>query len=210
MGTQDTMPPPITMWIDEQPLVLASRSAVRSALLSACKIPHIVCPADIDEREIENHADDPTDIAMRLAKAKAVAVSGQYPGHIVVGADQTCTLANIPVHKARTIEELRHQLRRMRGKTHILTSAAAIARDGRIFGSCRSSAQMEMINFSDDFLENYLRIGGKDLLDSVGGYQIEGLGVTLMQSITGDIHTVMGLPLIDLLHELRRLGVLQR
>ena len=204
------MPLPDSMWIDEQPLVLASKSAVRSAVLSACKIPHVVCPAEIDEREIENHADDPTDIAIHLAKAKAVAVSGVYPGHIVVGADQTCTLANVPVHKARTIEELRLQLRQMRGKIHVLTSAAAIARDGRVLGSCRSSAHMEMIDFSDDFLENYLKIGGKGLLESVGGYQIEGLGVTLMQSITGDIHTVMGLPLIDLLHELRRLGVLQR
>jgi septum formation protein len=198
------------MWIADQPLVLASKSAVRSTLMSNCRIPHVVCPADIDERAIEQGVTDRKDIAMHLAKAKAVAVSEKYPGHVVVGADQTCTFDNAPVHKATSMEELRCQLRRMRGNTHVLTSAAAIARDGSIVGSCSSNVHMEMFDFSDAFLQNYLIIGGKDLLDSVGGYQIEGLGITLMKSIAGDIHTVMGLPMIDLLGEFRRIGVFER
>ncbi|MCC2096938.1 MAG: Maf family protein [Hyphomicrobiales bacterium] len=201
---------PTRIWLPPSHLILASKSTIRSTLLTNCQIPHDVRPADIDEREIESHANTTDNVALVLAKAKALAVSGANKGRYVLGADQTCSLDGIVIHKAPDIATLTLQLRQMRGRTHVLTSSAALALDSRIIGTCSSVARMTMRNFTDDFLENYLSLGGVELLQSVGGYQVEGLGITLMSGISGDFHTVMGLPLLELLTLFRKSDLLQQ
>ena len=82
------------LWLAAHPLVLASKSAARRALLEAAGIPVEIAPADVDERAVEAHAglDDAEAVAVVLAREKARAVAGKHPDRMVLGADQTLAL----------------------------------------------------------------------------------------------------------------------
>jgi septum formation protein len=192
-------------------LILASASKIRYDLLAHL---HIICevkPAQLDERGLESkfELEEGDDLAKALAQAKALDVSQRSRGYYVLGADQTCQLGQIRLHKPRDLDELRYQLREMAGKTHELISAASIAKDNEILISVTSKAHLTMRNFSDKYLNWYIDVAGKELLKSVGGYQIERLGQTLMAGIDGDINTIMGLPLLPLLREMREIGLIR-
>jgi septum formation protein len=190
----------VALWLADTPLVLASQSASRRAILESAGIPLDVEPAAIDERAVEARADraDPGDIAALLARAKALAVSAQKPGRLVLGADQT--LADRAA--------ARDQLKTLRGNTHELHSALALARDGAIVFEHREAARLTMRPFSDDFLERYLDAAGSAVTASVGAYQVEGAGIHLFEHIDGGHFTILGLPLLPLLGFLRRTGAL--
>ena len=82
------------LWLAERPLVLASKSAIRGAILRAAGLPIEVCPPDIDERAIEqgSAAHNPGAVAALLAREKARTIAVQLPGRVVIGADQTLAL----------------------------------------------------------------------------------------------------------------------
>ncbi len=194
-----------------KPLILASKSAARAAMLAAAGIHVKLFPADIDERALETEADltDPLAIARRLAEAKALAVSRQHPGHVVLGADQTCALGARRFTKAPDDAALRDQLRLLRANTHHLHSAGALARDGAILATESDSAALTMRAFSDAFLDTYIARNGAKLRGSVGGYQLEGEGVQLFERIEGDYFTILGLPFLKILAALRAEGIVQ-
>lgn len=99
-------------------------------------------------------------------------------------------------------------LRTLRGRQHELISAAALARNGELLWQTESAAQLTMRDFSEAFLEDYLARAGAVILDCVGCYELEGLGIQLFEKIEGDYFTVLGLPLVPLLAEMRRRGEL--
>jgi len=150
----------------------------------------------------------PADVATVLAQAKATTVSESRPGTIVIGADQTLELDGDLFTKPDTIEAARSNLLRLRGKTHQLHSATAIVRDGEVLWSGLDTASLTMRDFTPQFLGRYSAAAGEAMLDSVGSYQVEGLGLQLFDRIDGDHTTILGLPLLPLLTELRTLGVL--
>lgn len=198
------------LWLADQPLVLASKSEARRAVLAAAGIPFDVVVADIDERGIEAKAGDsaPEAVAQRLAVEKAKAVSANRPGRIVIGADQTLALGTRRFSKPNGRDGARAQLSALRGQTHVLCSGVAAVRDGEtLFEHC-SVARMTMRDFSDEFLDAYLDTAGNAVSSSVGGYQLETLGVHLFQRIEGDHFTILGMPLLPLLAFLRRARVL--
>jgi septum formation protein len=94
----------------------------------------------------------------------------------------------------------------LRGRTHELHSALALVRDGAVLFDCVDSARLTMRNISDRFLEDYLDMAGDAALASVGGYQLEGIGIHLFERVEGDYFTVLGLPLLPLLSFLRQNG----
>jgi septum formation protein len=198
------------LWLGAAPLILASRSPVRHAILAAAGIAHIVEPADIDERMIEASAGAlfPAEVAELLAREKALAVGARRPGSYVLGADQTLALGDERFSKPASTEAARQQLERLRGVTHELHSAIALARDGKLIFGHRERARLTMRNFSNGFLGAYLDAVGAAATTSVGGYQIEGPGMQLFERIEGDYFGILGLPLLPLLQCLRREGLL--
>jgi septum formation protein len=198
----------MALWIAEQPLVLASRSHVRGRILAAAGLRFEIRPAQLDERALEAK-DGPADaaaVARRLACAKAVAVAAGMPGRVVLGADQTLTRGDRRFSKPADRSAAAEQLRALRGRTHELHSALALARDGTVLFTHVGTARMTMRGFSDQFLEAYLDMAGEAAFASVGGYQLEGIGIHLFERVDGDYFTILGLPLLPLLAYLRDNG----
>jgi septum formation protein len=198
------------LWLADQPLVLASRSASRRAVLAGAAIPVEILPADVDERAIEARAGtkSPSQIALVLARAKADAVAAKLPGRLVLGADQTLALGDRLFAKPADMAAARDQLKSLRGQTHELHSALALVRDGTVLFEHCETARLTMRQFTDRFLESYLATAGLAVTASVGAYQVEGAGIQLFARIEGDHFTILGLPLLQLLHHLRRTGCL--
>lgn len=192
-------------------LVLASGSAARRAMLEAAGVAFAVRPSSVDEGPIQAvHGDRPAeDLALELAKAKALDVSRADPGAWVLGADQTLSFAGGRLDKAASLDETRLRLKALRGKPHSLHSAAALARDGQVIWAGGDTAVLWMREVSDAFLEAYLAAEGEALLSVVGAYRLEGRGAQLFDRVEGDHFTVLGLPLWPVLAELRRAGVLE-
>jgi septum formation protein len=199
----------MTLWAGDQPLILASQSKSRQALLKAAGIPFEAHPADIDERGIQaaSGLKDPAAIAALLARSKALHVAAQMPGRVVVGADQTLALPERLFSKPAGRDQAASQLRALAGNTHALHSAIAVAKGGEILFDHVSVARMTMRRMSDGMIEAYLDAAGPAVTTSVGAYQLEGLGVHLFERIEGDHFTILGLPLLPLLQFLRGMGL---
>lgn len=195
-----------------QPLILASKSAARRAMLENAGVSFTVRVAGVDEDAIKASSGDldPAALAVRLAEAKALAVSRDDEDAWVLGSDQTLAFDRGLVSKARSLDEARGRLKAMRGRSHQLHSGAALATKGQIVWSGVDTVQMRMRDFSDAFLDAYLAAEGEALLSCVGSYRLEGLGAQLFEAVDGDYFTVLGLPLWPVLAELRRAGVLIR
>lgn len=202
--------------LDGTLLVLASASPARRALLASAGLEFEIAVADIDETEIRDEllslGTPPGEIATTLAQGKAEAVTKQTTGQfnntaIIIGADQVLVFEDEIFEKPKNHGAAHDTLKRLRGKTHELISAAVGYRAGRQIWSCRESAQLTMRNFSDDFLEDYLR-AEEGQLTSVGAYRLEGRGAQLFSRIEGDFFTILGLPLLALLGFLRAEGLI--
>jgi septum formation protein len=204
------------LWLADAPLVLASQSSARRALLAAAGVPVDAHPADIDERGLERGlksdamAQSAGAVAALLAREKAIAVESRYRGRLTLGADQTLTLDAKRFAKPVDRKAARAQLRELCGRTHELHSAVAFVQHGAVLFEYVAMARLTMRNFSDDFLELYLDAVGDAVTASVGAYQIEGRGVQLFERVDGDYFTVLGLPLMEALEFLRRIGCLAR
>jgi septum formation protein len=195
----------MTLWRGQSPLILASQSRARQDLLTNAGISFEAVPAEIDEREIQRRSGlaAPGDIAALLAREKAVAVSRQRPGRLVVGADQTLALGLEIFSKPDGRAQARAQLSALAGGNHELHSGVAVARDGRIMFEAVTLARMTMQPLKAAQIDAYLDAAGEAVTGSVGGYQLEGLGVHLFERIEGDHFTILGLPLLPLLAFLR-------
>ena len=195
----------MTLWRGKHPLILASRSQARQALLANAGIDFEAVPADIDEREIQKASglSAPGDIAAFLARQKALWVSSRQPDRFVVGADQTLArgarLFSKPAGRAQAAE----QLRALAGGSHELHSAVAVARDGQILFEGAAVARMTMRQLGEPEITAYLDEAGEAVTSSVGAYQLEALGVHLFEHIAGDHFTILGLPLLPLFAFLR-------
>jgi septum formation protein len=195
----------MSLWRGKHPLILASQSRARQALLSNAGIEFESFAADIDERAIEQASglSAPDAIAAHLAREKALSVSMRQPGKFVVGADQTLALGFQVCSKPTGRAQAAEQLRALSGRDHELHSAVAVARDGKILFEGAAIARMTMRRLGEAEIEAYLDAAGEAVTSSVGAYQLEGLGVHLFERIAGDHFTILGLPLLQLLAFLR-------
>ena len=200
----------MSLWQDDQPLVLASRSTSRRSMLEAAGIPVEVCIPDLDERAVEAAAGirRPADAAALLAGEKAKAAARLMPHRMVIGADQTLAFEGRRFDKPRDRAAAREQLMALAGKPHYLHSAVALAKDGNVLFDATDTASLTLRNLSGSFLDRYLDAAGSAVLDCVGAYQLEKLGVHLFDRIEGNHFTILGLPLLKLLDFLRRNGSL--
>jgi septum formation protein len=179
-------------------------------MLKAAGVEFVVEAADLDERaltrDLLSQGHQAPAVARALAEQKALVVSGRYPGDLVLGGDSVLAVGDQLISKSPDLASLLAELRLLSGKTHHLISAAALARNGKVTWHHVEEARMTMRQLSEAFLEDYLAREGDVLLGSVGGYRFEGLGAQLFESVQGDYFSILGLPLLPVLKELREEG----
>jgi septum formation protein len=193
-----------------EPLVLASGSASRKRLLAAAGVSFACDPANLDEDALMQSLKQQGAEAMAksLAEQKALTVSRRHPGKIVLGGDSVIAFGREYLSKCASLAEARRLLSRLAGQTHLLVSAAALARDGALLWSHASPCRMTMRALGPEFLDDYLAGEGEAILSSVGCYHFEGRGAQLFDRVEGDYFSVLGLPLLPVLDQLRKEGVL--
>jgi septum formation protein len=193
-------------------LVLASKSAVRAAVLAGAGVAFDVAGSGVDEAELKGRLLDeratPREIAEQLAEAKALAMAARRPDSVVIGADQTLELDGVLIDKVEDLAEARDRLVSLRGRAHLLHAAVAAAIGENVVWRVTESPRVTMRDFSDAYLDGYLARNRQAALASVGCYQLEGEGAQLFETVEGDYFAVLGLPLLPLLAFLRRQGVL--
>ena len=192
------------------PLILASGSAIRAQVLRAAGLEFTVVRPPVDEEAVKAglraEGLPVRDQADALAEAKCLSVALRHSGY-VIGADQMLAcdgeLFDKPADRAAAMESLK----KLRGRPHHLIGAICLARDGAIIWRHIETPRLVMRSFSDAFLEDYLDRVGEAAFASVGAYQLEGLGAQLFSKIEGDYFSILGLPLLPLLAQLREHGI---
>ena len=201
-----------TLATTTSPVVLASASRARAALLRGAGVPFLVDAAAIDEVEVRASLRlakaEPPVVAETLAELKAQRIARRHAGSLVIGADQVLECEGVLFDKPIDLTAARDQLLALRGRRHRLISAVALVRDGQRLWHHVDRADLRMRDFSERFLDRYLGSAGNAALSSVGAYQLEDLGAQLFADVDGDYFTILGLPLLPLLDILREHGVL--
>lgn len=201
------------LWLLPRPLILASKSQARRALLAAAGIPFEGIESNIDERLVEQPAREKgmggEAVAAILAREKALKVSADNPERLVLGADQTLSVEGRFLTKPETRDVAQRQLIEMSGKTHTLHAALCLVRDGSVVATGCAEASMNCRPYTPAFVDCYLHLAGESVLQNVGGYAVEGLGIHLFDEIVGEHSTILGLPMLPLLKLLRECGALK-
>jgi septum formation protein len=190
-------------------LILASKSSIRRKMLEDAGVDFEVVPADIDEEAEKAGKDSLEAIAQGLAEAKARAVSLKRPADWVIGSDSIIAVDGSLFSKPRDRQEAADHLRTFSGKKMLLVSAVALARDGEVEWSTFGPAELDVRELSDAFIESYLDVEWPEVANTVGVFRMEGRGIQLFEKVTGGHFTILGMPLIPVLRQLRKRGLLQ-
>jgi septum formation protein len=200
------------MALTPERLILASASTARAAILRAAGVEFLAEPASVDETAIKceyrSAGRDAIACATALAETKARAIAAQHPEALVLGADQLLVADGEWFDKPVDLKDAAAQLRRLRGRDHVLVTAACVFRDEELLWRATATPKLTMRRFGETFLAGYIAAEGNALLSSVGAYRIEGRGAQLFARIEGDHFAILGLPLIELLQFLRERSVL--
>lgn len=177
-------------------------------MLNDAGVAHQVVAADVDESAAKARLSDPAQIALELARAKALAVSKNKPGQWVIGSDSVVSVDAERFGKPADRATAAEHLRRFSGKPMVLTSAVALARDGVADWAVADSAILHVRTLSDEFIERYLDAEWPEVGYCVGVFRMEGRGVQLFERVAGSHFTILGMPLLPLLGALRERGMI--
>ncbi len=185
-------------------VILASKSQTRKKIFGFAGIVYDSVPSGLDETLFKQQFNgEKSELVQKLADEKAKIISQKYSESYVIGGDSVMVCDDKMIEKSQNITEARQLLQQLRGKTQILYSAVAVYhQNDKIYEYC-DHARLEMFDFSDEFLDNYLLQTGVNILHSVGCAMIEAEGIRLFKKIEGDYWVIMGLPLLPLLGFLR-------
>lgn len=186
------------------PLILASTSKYRGALLAQLGLPFEAMAPGVDEDQLKNKGRSPTQLAMELARLKALAVFEKRPEACVIGSDQVCMLNGELLSKPGTSDKAIAQLTKMQGQHHeLITAVSILSPQGEISFHNRTLLFMRPLNI--DQIKAY--VAEDKPLDCAGSYKLETKGIKLFEKIEMDDHTsIIGLPLIQLNNHLLQLG----
>jgi septum formation protein len=190
-------------------LILASGSSIRRKMLEDAGLEFEVQQPVVDETPAKEDAADIATIALRLAEAKAADISRVRPGEWVIGADSVVAVDGKLFSKPGSRDEAAEHLRYFSGKPMLLTSAVALARDGKVEWQHVGRAELQVRELSDQFIQTYLDAEWPEVAQTVGVFRMEGRGIQLFEGIGGGHFTILGMPLIPLLKALRERGLLQ-
>ena len=187
-------------------IILGSSSPSRKKLLKNAGIKFTVKRPPLNETiEKRKFRGTKEALALYLAEKKALSVKTK-PENIVIGADQVLFFGSKIYNKPRSINEAKKHLRQLSDKTHNLVSGTAISKNNKIIWRHQSVSKMKMNKLTNKEIGEYLDKSGKNILNCVGAYNIEGYGSGLFKKIDGDFFSIVGLPLIDLLNAIKRIG----
>lgn len=190
-------------------IFLASENSAARRLLGNAGITADVMAADLDDRALEEPLEEtgasPEDFALVLAEAKATEVSGRNPGLLFLGCEQVWSLDDEILHAPADMEEARRRLLLLSGKTHHVTAAVVLARDGEVLWRRADVAGITMLKLDPGFIGRYMAAIGAAGLQSANLCRIDGAGLQLVETIEGDAFTAAGVPMLPLLAELRRI-----
>ena len=179
-------------------IILASKSEVRKSILNKNNLYCTVEPSNIDEDIIKEsllkEKASPEMISKNLAELKANKISAKNPDNIVLGADSVIDLNGELISKPENREEALLILKKLNGKKHHLISSVCISKNGSMIWNYTDKAILEMKNFNENELKDYLSKISDENLYAYNVYQIEGEGRKLFSEINGDEETIMGLP----------------
>ncbi|MEE4208438.1 MAG: nucleoside triphosphate pyrophosphatase [Parvularcula sp.] len=188
------------------PIVLASGSASRRKILDGAGVRFTVARPTVDEDILKRSMTglSPADVALALAKAKGGSV--EAPGALVIAADQVMEFEGRAYDKPKSMDELRTRLLAMAGQTHFLRGGVAMFKDGEVIAELTESSALTLREMAPREVDLYIETIGEELLSTVGGYALEGVGARLFERIEGDFFSILGLPLLPVLNVLRREG----
>tara|TARA_B100000965_G_scaffold366049_1_gene350982 strand:- start:1027 stop:1608 length:582 start_codon:yes stop_codon:yes gene_type:complete len=180
-------------------IILASKSGVRKEILEKFDIKFSVIPSQVDEDQAKESllsaGADPELVSKNLAEIKSVKVSSKNPDSLVIGVDSVISLNNELINKPKNREEALAILKKLNNTTHFLISSVCISKNGSMIWNITDKSKLKMKNFKDEQLKKYLsKIETKTLL-AYGVYQVEASGLDLFEKIEGDINSIMGLPI---------------
>jgi septum formation protein len=196
------------------PVILASGSRFRADMLWAAGVEIEIKTAGVDEASVRDSlkAEGATaeDVAIALAELKALSVSRKRPEAFVIGADQMLECNGVWFEKPVDRDHAAATLHALSGRTHQLISAVVVAKAGSRIWHATQTVKMTMRPLTPEYIEAYLETVGPGVYESVGAYQLEGLGAQLFSGVEGDYFTVLGLPLLPVLDFMRTHGLLMR
>ena len=188
-------------------LILASNSKIRRAMLEEAGISFEVLTPAFDEDRVKQSGIEGEQLARTLAEGKAASVA-PTPDNWVIGSDSTIMVDGKRYSKPRDREEAANHLRTFSARTMLLSSAVALARQGRVEWSHAETAQLHVRPLSEQFIAQYLDREWPEVGYCVGVFRMEGRGVTLFDRVEGSHFTILGMPLIPLLGALRERGLI--
>lgn len=186
------------------PLILASTSPYRRALLEKLGVEFICAAPDTDETPKDGES--ATDLVQRLAQEKAHSLSEKFPNHFIIGSDQVCVIDGKIVGKPGSIENAHQQLRAASGKVITFYTGLCVLNS--------HTMQKEIIcepfhvhfrRLTDDEINAYIKL--EMPLYCAGSFMCEGAGILLFSQLEGrDPNALVGLPLIALNEILLKFG----
>ena len=192
----------IHMLLNKQ-FILASNSASRKMLLKNAGLSFItekpLCDEDYIKDQLLKKNINKKKLPKLLAEAKALSVSKKNTKHLVVGSDTIILFNNKIINKAKTIREAKKKLQKLSGKKHQIISSASVCLNNKQIWSHQQTSTIHMNTLNQKQIDTYLKKTGKNILSSVGCYQVEKLGPQIIKSINGDFFNVLGFPLFPFL-----------
>lgn len=186
-------------------IILASKSPYRKKLLERLGINFECVSSEFDESTIKQRLNCPVEISKQLSKAKALTIKDQYKDCIIIGSDQVCALGDELLSKPKTFDKGLTQLSKMQGRSHRLITSYYLYSPNQCFEHTNVTT-LKMKSLSENQIKKYLN--SDNPIDCAGSYKLELQGISLMESIdTEDSTAIIGLPLIQLGHDLNKLGI---
>ncbi len=190
-------------------IILASKSGVRKKILENNKIDCEVVVSNVDEDEVKSsllsEGADPLSISKNLAEIKSIKVSNKFPDRVVLGADSVISLNNELINKPKSREEALKILKRLNNSKHLLISSVCISKNGAMMWNHTDTSELKMKNLSENHLLNYLAKIKTETLCAYGVYQVEAEGIELFDYIKGDLNSIMGLPIIEIINYIKQI-----
>ena len=190
-------------------IILASKSGVRKKILDDNNIDSDVIVSNVDEDEVKasllSEGADPMIISKNLAEIKSIKVSIKNPDRMVLGADSVISLDNQLINKPKSRNEAFDILKKLNNSKHYLISSVCISKNGAMVWNHTDSSELKMKNFTDEKLLNYLNKIKTETLLAYGVYQVEAEGLELFDYIKGDLNSIMGLPINEIINYIKQI-----